>query len=466
VRNNASKAWRRVLLALCVGAFVVGAWWSLRERTKVDGAAASEASRSEASDDRVGTASVGKSEAAGAEQPEARVEPSASDSARSSTWAHVFLEGNVIGVDTASGRAVLIVRPWLPGEGAHGVATSQAKWGNVDATGHFRVDISTCFPRDAEELVRELHVQVSSEERMPYQRVVAVPLTRAELERGGELVIPVELAVPALCDVEVDVATADGVAAEISLASLADASVRPGVERQLAYLNEPQGESRFSFELPCEEASYFVAFAPGYRPATLRVEAGRRSARVELTRGRSIAVRVRGLDARTAASIYARPLPPRDERMVGSRQLAWIDGAFEEALLHARCENDGNAAFMGLAPAQAYLCELRVDGGVVPPIQLTLAAGADSLEFDLALASLSVTMPSKVASRDIELAIASPEGSERTCRLTLPLQGPYWIQAPRGARVRALGASGEILGEVLVGEGPRTELALGASSTR
>jgi hypothetical protein len=455
-----------VLLALCAGALVVGAWWALRDRTKDDAAAAGGASRSEATAERVASAVARESEATEHQPPEVRVEPTASDSARSSTWAHVFLEGNVSGVDTTSSRAVLIVRPSLPGEGAQGVATSQAKWGNVDGNGHFRVDISTCFPRDAEELVRELHVQVSSDERMPYQRVVAVPLTRAELERGGELVIPVELAVPALCDVEVDVATADGVAAEISLAALADASGRPGVERQLAYLNDPQAESRFSFELPCEEASYFVAFAPGFRPATLRVEAGRRSARVELTRGRSIAVRVRGLDARTAASIYARPLPPRDERMVGSRQLAWIDGAFEEALLHARCENDGNAAFMGLAPAQAYLCELRVDGGVVPPIQLTLAAGADSLEFDLALASLSVTMPSKVASRDIELAIASPEGSERTCRLTLPLQGPYWIQAPRGARVRALGASGEILGEVLVGEGPRAELVLRGANAR
>lgn len=456
------------MLALCAGALVVGAWWVLRGRSETDGPVAGGALRAEKSGESSGADVASGSASTDSQPPDPRVEPSALDSSVSATWARVFVEGNVSGVDTTEGGAVLIVRPSLSGEGAHGVATSQAKWGIVDAKGHFRVDVSSCFPRDAEELVQQLHVQVSSQGMAPFQQLVAVPFTRAQLERGGELVIPVDLAVPALCTVQVDVVTSDGTPAEFSLASLTDEAGRPGVERELASLLEPAPESRFSLKMPCDQPGHFLAFGPGFRPATVRVEAGTRALRIELSRGATIAGKVSGLDPGQGASVYARPLPldgPREERMVGPRQFAWIDGAFEEALVHARCESDGTFLLTALNAQQAYHVELRPDGGA-PPIQRTLQAGSDSIAFDLSLPTLSVSASPRLATRDVELSVLLPDGSQYVERIKLLRQGSWCLQVQTGAQVRALSADGRELGSVVVGEGPRTEFVVGDASAR
>ncbi|MCY3001295.1 MAG: hypothetical protein NTV21_05775, partial [Planctomycetota bacterium] len=116
-------------------------------------------------------------------QPSTRVDP---ELALLGPWSRVFVEGDVRGAEGELDHALLIVRPGPLKDSNRGAAAALAAWTRPKTDGHFRVEISHVFPREATVHIAELDLQLAIDGRMPQSLAVPVTFTRADLDKLAE----------------------------------------------------------------------------------------------------------------------------------------------------------------------------------------------------------------------------------------------------------------------------------------
>jgi len=378
-------------------------------------------------------------------------------------WARVFVAGRVDGARGEESRPVVIVRPRLGELGHHGAATSMAAWTYVEPDGSFRADVSHCFRPEEETVLAELHVQLSSGSRLPIERVVRVPFTRAELERGGKLVVPVEFELAALCKPEITVALPPGDARDVTVVALTLRGERPGDE--LAVWSAPVDDrARVELALPCAEPVLLVACASGLRPRTLRLPARASLALLELERGATISGRLLSRNQPHIASFTASSLGRGRARdlEVGPFTLAWRNEQFEWPMPSERSGDDGVFRVDGLVPGLPYELRWRDDlEGLGADRVVTAIAGEGELSLDMESRSVGVFLRTRVEdARQVEIEMLLPNGVQRSSPVSIPLDSPWWVRVPRGTRVRVLNSAGVPLGEALAGDDERVVIEL------
>jgi len=379
-------------------------------------------------------------------------------------WARVFVAGRVDGARGEESRPVVIVRPRLGELGHHGAATSMAAWTYVEPDGSFRAEVSHCFRPEEESVLAELHMQLSSGSRLPIERVIGVPFTRADLERGGELVVPVEFELAALCKPEITVVLPPGDPREVIVVALTLRGERPGDELAV-WSARVEGRARVELALPCAEPVLLVACATGLRPRTLRLPARASLALLELERGATIAGRLFSGNQPHIASFTASPLGRRSRARdleVGPFTLAWRNEQFEWPMPSERSGDDGAFRFDGLVPGLPYELRWRDDlEGLGADRVVTAIAGEGELSLDMESRSVGVYLRTRVEdARQVEIEMLLPNGVQRTSPVSIPLDSPWWVRVPRGTRVRVLDSAGVALGEALAGEDERVVIEL------
>lgn len=392
-----------------------------------------------------------------------REEPARAEPRTQPPWARVYVTGRVEGARGEESKPVVIVRPRLGELGHHGAATTLAAWTYLTPDGTYRADVSHCFKPDDETLLAELHVQLSSSSRLPLERVVAVPFSRADLERGGELAIPVDFELTPLCEPEISVVLPVGDAREVTLVALTLRGEQPG-EELAVWSERVEGRGRVDMALPCNEPLLLVACADGLRPCTLRLPARASLAVLELEAGAAIEGWLRSGDVPHIASFTAWPLGRGRARdvEVGPLTLVWLQGRFEWPLPHARSGDEGEFRLGGLIPGQPYDLRWRDDLEALQDEHLfTVIAGEGALQLDMGKRSVGVFLRARDPdARQLDVELLSPAGEQRKMPLSLPLDAAWWLQADVGTRVRVLDRAGVTLGETVVGESARTTLEL------
>jgi hypothetical protein len=385
------------------------------------------------------------------------------DPAVQARWARVFVTGRVEGARGEESKPVVIVRPRLGELGHHGSATSMAAWTYVESDGLFRADVSHCFRPEEESVLAELHVQLSSGSRLPLERFVQVTFTRADLERGGELFLPVEFELAALCKPEITVALPAGEAREVTVVALTLRGERPGDELAV-WSGQVDGRTSVDLALPCSEPVMLVACATGLRPRTLRLPARASFASLELERGAAIAGRLLSGAQPHIASFTASPLGRGRARdlEVGPFTLAWMNEQFEWPMPSDRSADDGTFELDGLVPGWPYELRWRDDlEGLGADRLVTAIAGEGELTLDMGDRSVGVFLRTRVeGARRVEIELLHPNGELETLVASIPLDSPWWVRVPRGTRVRVLDSSGVALGEALAGDEARVVIEL------
>jgi hypothetical protein len=381
------------------------------------------------------------------------------------TWARVFVTGRVEGARGEESKPVVIVRPRLGELGHHGAATGLAAWTYLQPDGTYRAEVSHCFTPDDEAVLAEVHVQLSSGSRLPLERIVAVPFTRSELERGGELVIPVDFELPGLCKPEISVLLSAGESAVVTVVALTVRGDAPGQELAV-WSGAVEGSARVDMAVPCGEPFFLVACVDGWRPRTLLLPARASLAVLELERGGVIDGRLVSGSATHIASFTAWPAGRtlgRERRSeVGPFTLLWTQGQFEWPMPHARSDDEGAFRFSGLIPGHPYELHWRDDmSGLESESVATVRAGERSVRLDMRLRSVGISLRVRPgATRDVDVEMLATSGARGTHALSIPPDATWWIQGEVGARVRVSDRAGTVLGETTVGEGARTVLEL------
>lgn len=378
-------------------------------------------------------------------------------------WARVFVAGRVDGARGEESRPVVIVRPRLGELGHHGAATSMAAWTYVEPDGSFRADVSHCFRAEEEAVLAELHVQLSSGSRLPIERVVGVPFTRADLERGGELVVSVEFELAALCKPKITVALPPGDVRDVTVVALTLRGERPGDELAV-WSARVEDRARVELALPCAEPVLLVACASGLRPRTLRLPARASLALLELERGGTILGRLLSGNQPHIASFTASSLGRGFARdlEVGPFTLAWKNEQFEWPMSSERSGDDGAFRFDGLVPGLPYELRWRDDlEGLGADRLVTAIAGEGELSLDMESRSVGVFLRARgEGARQVEIELLLPSGERRSSPVTIPLDSPWWVRVPRGTRVRVLDSAGVALGDALAGDEARVVIEL------
>lgn len=380
-------------------------------------------------------------------------------------WARVFVTGRVEGARGEESKPVVIVRPRLGELGHHGAATGLAAWTYLGPDGTYRAEVSHCFQPEEESVLAELHVQLSSGSRLPLERIVAVPFTRSELERGGELLIPVDFELPGLCKPEISVVLPAGESAVVTVVALTVRGEQPG-EELAVWSGAVEGSARVDMAVPCGEPFFLVACVDGWRPRTMLLPARASLAVLEIERGGVIDGRLVLGSVPYTASFTAWPVGRtfgRDrQHEVGPFTLLWIQGQFEWPMPHSRSDDEGAFRFSGLLPGQPYELRWRDDlSGLESDSVATARAGEQGLLLDMRLRSVGISVRARPgATRDFEIEVLAPSGVQRALLLSIPPDATWWIQAESGARVRVFDSTETLLGETTVGENSRTVLEL------
>ncbi len=403
---------------------------------------------------------VGESGERASPEPAERLDPLARRN-----WARVFVTGRVEGALGEESKPVVIVRPRLGELGHHGAATGLAAWTYLQPDGTYRSEVSHCFTPDDEAVLTELHVQISSSSWLPLERIVSVPFARSELERGGELLIPVDFELPGLCKPEISVLLSAGESAVVTVVALTVRGDAPGQELAV-WSGAVEGSARIDMAVPCGEPFFLVACVDGWRPRTLLLPARASLAVLELERGGVIDGRLVSGSAPHIASFTAwsvgRMLGRERQHEVGPFTLRWIQGQFEWPMPHARSDDEGAFRLSGLIPGQPYELHWRDDmSGLESESIVTVRSGEQSVRLDMRLRSVGISLRARRdMTRDIVVELLAPSGGRLAYALSVPPDAMWWIQGEVGARVRVFDSSDTLLGETTVGEGARTVLEL------
>lgn len=366
-------------------------------------------------------------------------------------WSRVFVEGVVRGAEGELDHALLIVRPGPLKDATRGASAALAAWTRPKADGHFRVEISHVFPREATLHIAELDLQLAIDGRMPQSLAVPVTFTRADLAKPGELILRADFEAIPLCPVTGRARSPVERTLPVQVAAFSLRDGRPVETVALAQAEGPEG--KFSVRVPCGKPHVLLLYAEGLRPLTIELPArGIDLGQLELDLGAHIAGTIPGSDPERRISLSARPHRPPSGRttLVSMTEFDWIDGRFEWASASSRSLENGSFEITGLAPGADYVLESGEDGNW--RLEFDVRVPVDNLELLHDSAILLVSSSDKQA-HDVTIVLRLPDGRERRSPARIPPGFGWRVRAPLNSTATVLSPDGRTLGELTLSAG-------------
>ncbi len=369
-------------------------------------------------------------------------------------WARVFVEGDVRGAEGELDHALVIVRPGPLKDSNRGAAAALAAWTRPKADGHFRVELSHVFPRDATLHITELDLQLAIDGRMPQTLAVPVTFTRADLAKDGELILRADFETTPLCTVTGRVRAPRELELPVQVVAFSLRNGQPLENVALAQAEGPEGE--FHLRLPCGQPHVLLLYAEGLRPLTLdlpsrAIDLGQ----LELDFGAHIRGTWNSSDPDRQATLTAdlQRTPRGKPIVVGALEFAWIDGRFEWVRASSRPLAGGAFEFSGLIPGASYRLESGYEGNWRLEADVRAPVEGLALEPDFPLLLVRTEI---IAPRDVTVVVRSPDGRERLTSARIGFGSVWHLRAPLQSTVTILSDDGRTLGETTISSAEAT----------